>query len=36
MIIVVPNLPLENKEGELYGGGSTAGPIFHDVVNKLK
>lgn len=36
MIIVVPDLPLENKDGELYGGGSTAGPIFHDVVEKLK
>lgn len=36
MIIIVPDMPLENEDGELNGGGSTAAPIFHDIVDKLK
>lgn len=35
MIVFVPNIQINGNNGEELGGGSTAAPIFRDVVKKL-
>ena len=35
MIVFVPNIQNDEENGEELGGGSTAAPIFRDIVKKL-
>ena len=35
MIVFVPNIQSNKENGEELGGGSTAAPIFKDIVKKL-